>query len=79
MPKVYCDSQSAIHLSKNSAFHERTKHIDMRLHFVRGIIAQQKISVEKISSETNLADMLTKPIPVAKFEQALACLKLLPA
>ena len=34
---VHCDSQSAIHLSKNSAFHERTKHIDVRLHFVRDI------------------------------------------
>ena len=35
---VKCDSQSAIHLSKNSAYHERTKHIDVRLHFVRGVI-----------------------------------------
>ena len=32
--KLYCNSQSAIHLSKNSMFHERTKHIDVRLHFV---------------------------------------------
>ena len=78
MPKVYYDSQSAIHLSKNNVFHERTKHIDVRLHFVRDIITQQKISIEKISSETNPANMLTKPIPMAKFEQALACLKLLP-
>ncbi|XP_073132799.1 secreted RxLR effector protein 161-like [Henckelia pumila] len=35
---VYCDSQSAIHLSKNAVFHEKTTHIDVRLHFVRDII-----------------------------------------
>lgn len=40
MVKVYCDLQSAIHLSKYSSFHERTKHIDIRLHFVRDIISQ---------------------------------------
>ena len=33
---IYYDSQSAIHLSRNSVFHKRTKHIDVRLHFVRG-------------------------------------------
>lgn len=50
VPKVYWDSQSAIHFFKNSAFHERTKHIDVRLHFVRDIIAQEQVRVEKIST-----------------------------
>ena len=36
---VMCDSQSAIHLSKNKTYHERTKHFDVRLHFVRDVIA----------------------------------------
>ena len=76
VPNVYCGSQVAIHLSKNSAFHERTKHIDVRLHFVRDIIAQQHVLVQKIALEINPADMMTKPMPMAKFEQALACLKL---
>ena len=69
-------TQSAIHLSKNSAFHERTKQIDVRLHFVRDMIAQQQIEVEKISTNDNPADVLTKPVPVAKFVQALTLLKL---
>jgi len=68
VPKVYWDSQSAIHLFKNSAFHERIKHIDVRLHFVWDIITQEQVKVEKISTEVNLEDILTKSIPVAKFE-----------
>ena len=73
---MFCDSQSAINLSKNSAFHERTKHIDVSLHFVRDMISQEQVSVEKIPTEVNPADMLTKPIPVAKFEQAMSLLRL---
>ena len=76
--KLFCDSQSAIYLSKNSMFHERTKHIDVRLHFVRDIISQWIIKVEKISTLTNPADMLTKAIPFGKYEEALNLLNVLP-
>ena len=78
IPRVFCDSQSAIHLSKNSVFHERIKHIDVRLHFVRDIISKGHIKVEKISTKINLANMLTKSIHVAKFKQALELLSVLP-
>ena len=40
---VYCDNQSAIHLAKNQSFHERSKHIDVRLHFVRDIVVAGEI------------------------------------
>ena len=76
--KLFCDSQSAIHLSKNSMFHEKMKHIDVRLHFVRDIISQGVIKVEKIFTLTNLGDMLTKAIPVGKFEEALNLHNVLP-
>ena len=76
--KLYCDSQSAIHLSKNTMFHERTKHIDVRLHFVRDIISQDIIRVEKVSTLDNPADIFTKSVPVSKFEDALNLLNVLP-
>jgi hypothetical protein len=64
---IHCDSQSAICLTKDQMFHERTKHIDVRYHFIRGVIAEGDVKVCKISTHDNPADMLTKPVPGAKF------------
>ena len=76
IPVIYCDSQSAIHLSKNSAFHERTKHIDVRLHFIREILSRGQVILEKIASEVNPADILTKVVPINKFKSALDLLQI---
>ncbi|KAL3499639.1 hypothetical protein ACH5RR_038732 [Cinchona calisaya] len=68
---VYCDSQSAIHLTKDQMYHEKTKHIDMQFHFVRDTIDEGKVLVQKISTKDNPADMFTKPLPVYKSKQCL--------
>ena len=68
---ISCDSSSAIQLSKNPKYHERTKHVDIRLHFIRDEIAQEVVNVVKIASECNPADMLTKTLPSVKFKTAL--------
>ena len=65
------DSQSAIHLIKNQMFHERTKHIDVIMHFIRDLIAQGAIVVKKIPTVDNLADMMTKFTPTVKFKHCL--------
>lgn len=58
--KIHCDSQSAIHLANHQVYHERTKHIDIRLHFIRDMIESKEIVVEKMASEENPADVFTK-------------------
>ena len=65
---LFYDSQSAIYLPKDQMFHERTKHIDVKYHYVSDVVAQDKLKVCKISTHDNSADMMTKPVPVAKFE-----------
>ena len=65
---LFCDSQSAIYLTKDQMLHERTKHINVKYHYVRDVVAQRKLKVCKISTHDNPVDMMTKPVPVAKFD-----------
>jgi ribonuclease HI len=65
---IHCDSQSAIYLTKDQMITERSKHIDVRYHFVRDVIEKGLVKVCKISTHDNPADMMTKHVPVAKFE-----------
>ncbi|KAK3037909.1 hypothetical protein RJ639_031800 [Escallonia herrerae] len=58
--KLWTDSQSAIHLAKNSTFHSRTKHIQLRNHFIRSLLEDGQLNLQKIEGNKNPADMLTK-------------------
>ncbi|XP_031279307.1 secreted RxLR effector protein 161-like [Pistacia vera] len=68
---IYSDSQSAIHLSKNPVYHDRTKHVDVRFHFVRDLVAQVLIILKKVPTEDNPTDMGTKIVTVTKFKHCL--------
>ena len=65
---VHCDNHSAICLNKNHVHHEKTKHIDVKLHFLRLEVLKGVMKLVKIHTNDNLADILTKPISGAKFE-----------
>ena len=68
---ILCDSNNAISLAKHQAFHERSKHIDIKLHFVRNEIGKGVVAVKMVHTSENAADMLTKALPSAKFEHCL--------
>lgn len=71
---LFSDSQSAIQLCKNPVFHDRTKHIDVRFHYIRDIVEQGLVYLEKISTDYNPADMGTKCLSVDKL---LSCMRIL--
>ncbi|GJV35380.1 copia protein [Tanacetum coccineum] len=64
---IMCDNKGAIDLSKNPVQHSRTKHIEIRHHFLRDNIQKGNISIEKVSSKDNIADILTKPLKRESF------------
>ncbi|GKF06900.1 hypothetical protein Tco_0037568 [Tanacetum coccineum] len=55
---IMCDNKGAIDLSKNPVQHSRTKHIEIRHHFLRYNVQKGNISIEKVSLEDNIADIL---------------------
>ncbi|KAM1049659.1 hypothetical protein ACFX2J_031226 [Malus domestica] len=69
--ELHCDSQSAIYLSKYQVYHSRTRHIDVRFHFIHEILSKRKIIFQKVTIADNPADMLTKGLELAKFEHCL--------
>ena len=59
---LYSDSQISIHLAKNSAFHSRTKHIQLKYHFIIYVLVDELLKLENIHTSQNPADMLTKVV-----------------
>ena len=64
---IKCDNTSAINLTRNPIQHSRTKHIDIRHHFLRDHVQKGDVSIEFISTENQLADIFTKPLSEDRF------------
>ncbi|CAK1358438.1 unnamed protein product [Cercospora beticola] len=74
---LYIDNNAAIKLSKNPEFHARTKHIELRHHFLREQVQDGAIQIKRVNTKDNLADMFTKALPRATFESILTRLRLI--
>ena len=62
-----CDNKSAIKLTNNPVQHARTKHIDVRHHFIRDHQQKEDILIESVDTEDQLADIFTKPLDEKRF------------
>uniref|UniRef100_A0AAV1TVU3 Copia protein n=1 Tax=Peronospora matthiolae TaxID=2874970 RepID=A0AAV1TVU3_9STRA len=71
--KIYKDNQGYIALAKNPEFHKRTKHIDIRYHFVREKVADGQVLLQYCATKNIKADLMTKTIPAAQFDIFVAC------
>ena len=70
-PTQFCDNQSAIYFSKNSVENIKTKHIDIKLLFIRDWLKKEKFELKYICSKSNIADFLTKPISKIVYKKLL--------
>ena len=59
---IYADNTSSIKLSANPVYHQRSKHIGIRHHFLRQLVEENIIRFEYVASSDNIADILTKPL-----------------
>ena len=64
---IKCDNTSAINISKNPVQHSRTKHIEIRHHFLRDHAQKGDITLEFVSTKDQLADIFTKPLSEEQF------------
>ncbi|GJV19203.1 ribonuclease H-like domain-containing protein [Tanacetum coccineum] len=75
--KIYIDNESTICIVKNPVFHSKTKHIEIRHHFIRDSYEKKLIQVIKIYTDHNVADLLTKAFDVSRFNFLIASIGLL--
>nr|GEW60578.1 ribonuclease H-like domain-containing protein [Tanacetum cinerariifolium] len=66
---VYCDNVSAVYMSTNPIQHQRTKHIEIDIHFVRDMVARGQVRVLHVPSRYQYADIFIKGLPTALFEE----------
>ncbi|GJU17053.1 hypothetical protein Tco_1145019 [Tanacetum coccineum] len=69
--KIYIDNESTICIVKNPVFHSKTKHIEIRHHFIRDSYEKKLIQVIKIHTDHNVADLLTKAFDVSSLVDLL--------
>lgn len=67
--KIYVDNQGAIALTRNPEFHTRSKHIDIQHHFVRDLVQSQRVEFIYTHTNTQVADVLTKPLSADKHQR----------
>ncbi|KAD4585779.1 hypothetical protein E3N88_23380 [Mikania micrantha] len=74
---VFCDNDAAIQICKNPVQHSKTKHIDIKVHFIRDCFDRNLIHLEKIDTSVNTADLFTKAIDRSRFNVLTELLKML--
>ena len=74
---ILCDNDAAIKIVKNPVQHSKTKHIDIKMHFIRDCYDRGLITMKQIHTNDNVADIFTKPFAQARFSLLVELLKMI--
>ena len=65
---IHCDNQSCVKLSENPVFHDKSKHIEIKYHYIRDMVQRGAVKLLYVATEEQIADVLTNPLARMKFE-----------
>ena len=65
---ILCDNHSYIKMTENLVFHDKSKHIEIRYHYIRDMVQRGALKLQYISMDEQVVDVLTKPLSRVKFE-----------
>ena len=74
---IHCDNEAATQITKNLVQHSKTKHIDIKIHFIRDCYERSLIRLEQVPTANNVADLFTKPFNKARFDVLVGFLKMI--
>ncbi|GKE15360.1 putative ribonuclease H-like domain-containing protein, partial [Tanacetum coccineum] len=75
--KIYIENESTICIVKNPVFHSKTKHVEIRHHFIKDSNEKNLIQMIKIHTDQNVTDLLTKAFDVSRFQYLIASIRML--
>ena len=65
---IYCDNQICVKLSENPVFHDKSKHIDIKYHYIKNMVQRGAVNIQYVAKDEQIDDVLTKTLAKVKFE-----------
>jgi hypothetical protein len=65
---ILCDNQSCIKMTENPVFHEKSRHIEIRYHYICDMVQRGVVKLYYVGTDEQVADVLAKPLSCVKFE-----------